>query len=160
MRDETQSFIKSGIISITLLDEGNTTSNLFLDNPSLYWLQVSLPNYVSAACQTLSVTPQAATAVYHSGADPSTHFNSPLPASTITKTVVPISGLLKVVGRSGAPATSQLKPNGGGRGSTRFLIPDRHRDRYGARRLTRRGGRGCPKYRKPKRSNEGVQART
>ena len=97
VHDGTGGFIKSGIISLTLLQPANTTSELFLNAPSLYWLRVSLPNNVSATCQTVSVTSQATSVSYLSGADTSTHFNAPLPAESIKKIVIPIAGLLKTI---------------------------------------------------------------
>jgi len=113
VRDGTNGFIKSGIISLTLLQSAAPQTELFLENPSLYWIKVTIPSHVSATCQTISVTPQAITVVYKSGADSSTHFNAPLPANTIKKPSSPITDLLKtnqpISSFGGTPPESPLQ---------------------------------------------------
>ena len=89
-------FIKSGIVSLTLLQPGATSSDLFSEVADLYWVRISIPSNVQATCWTTAITPQAVTAIYSKGADPRSHFNRPLAASSITKTQPPLSGLTKV----------------------------------------------------------------
>ncbi|MFC5049175.1 hypothetical protein ACFPK9_00885 [Rubritalea spongiae] len=109
-QDGTAGFIKSGVLSVTLLDSPTSNTPLFEKNPTLTWLRLSVTEYASAACQTLNILSQSTQVIYSSGADLTTHFDAPLPAGTINKPESPISGVTKTIqplaSSGGIPAES------------------------------------------------------
>jgi hypothetical protein len=85
--DDTNDFLRSGIIKF-LIPDGATTTNTFL-NQSLTWLGVELPTAVTidSVCKFINVHIQAAEAEFADNGNELSHLETGLPAGTISKLV-------------------------------------------------------------------------
>lgn len=97
LRDDTNNFLKSGIIMLDIPESINRDNTLF-DN-AYYWLKVSVKKNIEVASRNLSVTSQVTTAtlqgdeaIYASG-----HLDKPLPRYSIQRPVKKIAGVKSVV---------------------------------------------------------------
>ncbi len=98
LRDDTQTFLRTGIISIELphdLSKGNT----ILD-PDLYWVRAVVYENIDVASKIVGITTQVMTATFsdiYLTAAKGKHLDAPLPAGTIQRSVDNIVGIKSVV---------------------------------------------------------------
>lgn len=97
LRDDTNNFLKSGVIMLDI-PEGINSDNTLFDN-SYYWLKVSVKKnievasrFLSVASQVVSATLQGNEAIYASG-----YLDKPLPRYSIHRPVKKIAGLKSVL---------------------------------------------------------------
>lgn len=97
LRDDTNNFLKTGIIIIDLPENINRNNTLF--NDQFYWLKVSVKANIEVASRNLSVASQVATAtligneqIYHSE-----YLDKPLPRYSIQRPVKNIPGVRTVL---------------------------------------------------------------
>ncbi len=97
LRDDTNSFLKTGVIIIQLPENINRQNTLLSDK--YYWLKVSVKNNIEVASRNLSVASQVAKAtlvgdekLYNSG-----YLDRPLPRYSIQRPVKSIKGIRSVL---------------------------------------------------------------
>lgn len=97
LRDDTNSFLKTGIIIIDIPESINRNNTLF--DSKFYWLKVSVKRNIEVASRNLSVASQVATAtlvgnekLHHSG-----YLDKPLPRYSIQRPVKSITGIRTVL---------------------------------------------------------------
>jgi hypothetical protein len=93
-RNETNNFLRSGIVEIAIPEEA--TSDNTLINGGLHWLRIHLKKEPDAVCRFTGVHAQAATAVFHNQENTTDHLEAGLPAETIGKMVNPRAKLKSV----------------------------------------------------------------
>ncbi|GAA5521929.1 baseplate J/gp47 family protein [Aliifodinibius salicampi] len=93
-RNETNNFLRSGIVEIAIPEEA--TSNNTLVNGGLHWLRIHLKKEPDAVCRFTGIHAQAATAVFHNQENTTDHLEAGLPAETIGKMVNPRAKLKSV----------------------------------------------------------------
>ena len=97
LRDDTNSFLKTGIIIIDLPENINRNNTLF--DEQFYWLKVSVKENIEVASRNLSVASQVATAtlVGNEQLYNSEYLDKPLPRYTIQRPVKNIPGVKTVL---------------------------------------------------------------
>ncbi len=96
LRDDTSSFIKTGIIQIDLPYEINR-NNTILDS-NLFWVRASALNNIEVASKTISVYTQAISATLSDSYDlDGNHLKKPLPAFTVKRSVENIEGVESII---------------------------------------------------------------
>lgn len=123
--DGTKNFTGSGVIALGVPEEAGTVHRLL---PSgLHWIRIAAPNDADALNRLLSIDAQAGRASFVDAGNDPAFLETPLPAATIAKLVVPDLALKKIVqpysSFDGRPAeTSQAF-------TTRVSERLRHKDR-------------------------------
>ncbi len=92
--DRTNGLLNSGIIELTLPEAPNGGHTAFPS--SLDWIRCTCPENIHGLPDTIAILAQALTATLHHEDMAPSHFDSPLPAGTISKTVHPLPGVLEV----------------------------------------------------------------
>lgn len=107
-RNETNNFLRSGIVEIGIPTEVKTGSSLM--DPALHWLRVQLPKEPDSVAQFIAVHAQAAKAQFINQNNTTDHLIDGLPAGTIGKMANPRAQIKSVVqpypSFGGSPAES------------------------------------------------------
>lgn len=93
-RDETNHFLRSGIVEVAIPKEATSSNTLV--NSGLHWLRIHLKKEPDAVCRFINVHAQAAAAVFSNQGNTTDHLEEGLPAETIGKLVNPRAKLKSV----------------------------------------------------------------
>jgi hypothetical protein len=91
LKDQTNKFLKTGIVEIELPDDMRK-GNTILD-PNFFWLRIAVTKHVGRVAQTLSLSTNALTATLQNLDEAGIHLEKSLPAFTITRSVTNIVGV-------------------------------------------------------------------
>ncbi|MEM0938989.1 MAG: baseplate J/gp47 family protein [Bacteroidota bacterium] len=94
LSDTTNGLVNTGIVRIHLPAEATTGDTLLPD--SLHWLKVSAARNIAGVSDTIEIKAQVISATLSSEVVASSHFESPLPAETISETLEPIPGIATI----------------------------------------------------------------
>ncbi len=95
LRDDTQQFIKTGIILLEL-PRDLKNKNTILD-PALYWLRVAVVNHIEVTSRIVSISTQVLTASLKNLDEKDNHLNQALPAFSISRSVSNIPGIQRLI---------------------------------------------------------------
>ena len=83
--NETDNFLKSGLIQFSI--PGEATNNNTLLEPNLFWIKAKMYRKYDVVCKAFSITAQAVLAEFHNNGNNLAHLENGLTAKTISKLI-------------------------------------------------------------------------